>query len=316
MKIKEKLGFVKRAIKNSIFADFYLERSKESIERRILSDLPCLLAKQRFETITMFDQRRGVSEDLFEGREVIVSLTTYSKRIQTVFYTIESLLQQTHKANRIILWLAEEEFSEESLPLFIQQQQQRGLEVRFTKDIRSFKKLVPTIAAYPEAIVITVDDDYIYPLTLVERLLRAHKQHPNSVCAICARTLQKKGPNTFGPYEKFPFEQHSKPMESLYFIPEGFGGILYPPHSLHPDVTREDLFMQLTPQADDIWFKAMGLMQGTPVLSLNREGESDMYIIEEGQEISLSRTNLFDEHRNDRQLKAVFDHYQLYDRLD
>ena len=46
----------------------------------------------------------------------------------------------------------------------------------------------------------------------------------------------------------------SNPMGNTSVMPIGGAGILYPPHSLHPDVFDQDLYMRLCPLADDIWF--------------------------------------------------------------
>lgn len=48
----------------------------------------------------------GVSNQSY-GSELIVSLTTYPARIEGIHYVIESLLMQSMKPNRVILWLAE-----------------------------------------------------------------------------------------------------------------------------------------------------------------------------------------------------------------
>lgn len=47
-----------------------------------------------------------------ESTKVIVSLTSYPPRIKTVDQVIRSLLAQTVKPWKIILWLANKEFSE------------------------------------------------------------------------------------------------------------------------------------------------------------------------------------------------------------
>ena len=51
------------------------------------------------------------------SQKVIVSLTSYPKRINTVWITIETLLRQSFKPDKIILWLATDQFDGiESLP--------------------------------------------------------------------------------------------------------------------------------------------------------------------------------------------------------
>ena len=48
--------------------------------------------------------------------KIIVSLTTYNKRINTVFLTIESIFEQTVKPDKIVLWLDKNEFSIDTIP--------------------------------------------------------------------------------------------------------------------------------------------------------------------------------------------------------
>ena len=47
----------------------------------------------------------GIVDTKYCDHEIIVSLTTYGKRFYDVAITIESIMEQTMKANRIILWI-------------------------------------------------------------------------------------------------------------------------------------------------------------------------------------------------------------------
>ena len=50
----------------------------------------------------LYSQASGVTNEKYCDHDIIVSLTTYSKRIYDVHLTIESIMEQTMKANRII----------------------------------------------------------------------------------------------------------------------------------------------------------------------------------------------------------------------
>ena len=52
----------------------------------------------------------GIGNDIPEN--ITISLTSFGSRIETVYLTIESLMQQSLKADRIVLCLAKDEFSE------------------------------------------------------------------------------------------------------------------------------------------------------------------------------------------------------------
>ena len=49
----------------------------------------------------------------------------------------------------------------------------------------------------------------------------------------------------------------------------GVGAILYWPGCFHADIQKEELFMELAPTADDLWFKAMTALNNIPSNCLN-----------------------------------------------
>ena len=98
------------------------------------------------------------------NKKIIVSLTSYPARIDVVNTTIESILNQSLKANRIILWLAPEQFpnKEKDLPDKLIKLKKYGLIIDWYHDIGSYKKLIPTLKLYPNDIIVTADDDVLY----------------------------------------------------------------------------------------------------------------------------------------------------------
>lgn len=77
-----------------------------------------------------------------QGEKMVVSLTTFPLRIGKVYLTIQSILRQSRPADRVLLWLSKEEFPEEAqLPENLLRLKERGLDIRFCDNIRSFKKV-------------------------------------------------------------------------------------------------------------------------------------------------------------------------------
>ena len=289
------------------FPDAYRRRRQRQKEYRELKD--------RLRRSALQSTRIGISEELVSDKPIIVSLTTHGKRIDTVYLTIESLLQQTLQPNRIVLYIGETEFqSVQQLPIELQKQTERGLTIRFVRDQRSYTKLLPALKDYPEACIITVDDDLYYPTYLVEQLVRAHQSHPDAICCRAALTLSFTTEHQLKPFSSFDYEIPSyEDLISPNYLPEGFNGVLYPPHSLPVEVFNESQFMRLSPSADDLWFKAMSLLAGTPILRLHNPIDlwHDIYKEESVQDIALSNENV-DNGKNDVQLRALFNHYNLY----
>lgn len=257
----------------------------------------------------------GVTDTQYGDHDIIVSLTTYGKRIYEVAVTIESIMEQTMKANRIILWI-DYNFRDKPLPMNLKILQKRGLEIEYCKDIRSYTKLIPSLRKYPDAAIITIDDDLIYNYDVLEHLIVAYQQDPQYIyCHRMHRIILDKKGNIL-PYFSWEWESKNKTASHLNF-PTGVGSVLYPPHCLAPEVTDEKTFLNICKYADDIWFKAMALKVGTKsklVYSSNPYG-NDYLINENVQDIGLININ-GGNNLNDTQLKAVFEKYNLYRLLN
>lgn len=258
----------------------------------------------------------GVTEQVICDHEVIVSLTTYGKRIREVAFTIESIMQGSVLPNRIILWL-EDGLQNCELPKLLQNQQKRGLEIRFCKDIKSYKKIIPTLLRYPDACIITVDDDVLYDYDMVESLVTSYKNNSMCIHTCRARDFVFDSHHKLMSYVKWPLS-HNGNKASYHLMQTGVGGVLYPPKSLHPDVFKEDIFMELSPYGDDIWLYVMAVRNGYPILKVDTKTSlgCDYLENEEVQDTALYNQN-GDKSicRNDIQIKALFEKYNMHQYL-
>ncbi|MDO5706252.1 MAG: glycosyltransferase family 2 protein [Paracoccus sp. (in: a-proteobacteria)] len=180
---------------------------------------------------------------------LIVSLTSYPRRFPTLHLTLRAILTQTLRPDAVILWLAEGD--DDVLPDAVRDLTAVGLEIATCPDWRSFKKLVPTLQSHPDAYVITADDDVYYPPDWIEGLVHAAFQGMPVACYRAHRVaLDSKGhPLPYGNWQRNIDRPERGP---LVFI-TGVSGVIYAPHTLHPDVCRDDLFTRLCPTADDVW---------------------------------------------------------------
>lgn len=234
-----------------------------------------------------------------QGR-VIVSLTSFPARINQVWLVIETILRQTQKPDKIILWLSKEQFNGlHSLPANLLRLQKRGLEIRMCNDdLRSHKKYYYALTEFPHDTIITVDDDIFYNSTILEYLLNMSKLFPFAICANRALRIKYQGRN-IAPY--ISWESIIKEQEpNLETFPIGIGGVLYPPKSMHQDVFRLDILKEKCFMADDIWLNIMGRLNGSlsaktdyhpvflPIMNINNktlssinnaEGQNDAQLI-------------------------------------
>jgi hypothetical protein len=193
-----------------------------------------------------------------EQADVIVSLTSYGRRVKEgiVCYSIYSILRQTLQPKRIILWLAEDEWTEDTLPKKVAELKHYGVEIRFCENMRSYKKLIPTLQLLPDGDIITVDDDVLYPSFLVKELYSEHLAHPKDIIAGIAAAPQPNKPYNL-------WQNTPSGTEGVSLFPTGVGGVYYPAHSLKKEMMDYAIAKQFAPLADDVWFWAAGIAQNT-----------------------------------------------------
>lgn len=250
----------------------------------------------------------GISHNSICPYPVIISLTTYGKRIHDVYLTISSIMMQSQKPNRIILWLDKNEFNENNIPDTLKILAQKGLEIRYYHNIKSYKKIIPTLLLAPNSVIITIDDDVIYPIDFIERLTQNFLNDSSYVYYYRGHRILQNTNGDIMPYNQWEYCS-SNTNGGYDFIPTGVGGVLYPPHCFHKDVTNENLFMELAPTADDLWLKVMCIMNGYPSKKVYTRNEySEEYItIPNSQKIALNHENILT--NNDIQLNRIINHY-------
>ncbi len=197
--------------------------------------------------------------------KIIVSLTTFGVRINSVYMAIESLAYQTLKPDKIVLWISETDFNDNNIPITLKRMEKRGLEIKYCKDIGPHTKLIYSLKEYPDDIIITIDDDIIYPVDLVENLYNLHREYPNHICCNVAEKINKRNNGEYLPYREWEIVSKEK-EESELLMPLGVNGVLYPPNSLDKTVLDVELIKKLCPKADDIWFKVMALKKKSSVI--------------------------------------------------
>lgn len=134
--------------------------------------------------------RNEIKEDNYmdiEKELVIVSMTSWSKRLQNVGPVVMSILNGELQPDKIICNLSTDEFpgKENDLPNdLLLLQKYTIFEINWVKEnTKAFKKIIPTIQNYfdkPEAMIISIDDDVIYPKDFIKKFVNTSKQYPEA----------------------------------------------------------------------------------------------------------------------------------------
>lgn len=236
---------------------------------------------------------------------VVVSFTSIPSRMRVVHTTIRGLLDQSVRPERIVLWL--EPHLQGRVPPSVERLVGDRFEVRFRPGRSSHMKLLPALVDFPDHVVVTCDDDHIYPRDWLERLLAEHRRHPGEVVAHECRRILYDARGEPLRYRKWRAEKRGVSHRDTLAL--GYGGVVYPPGALHPDAADESLFMRLAPKADDLWFKAMEDLQGTPVRRSADPPPKPLPVLF-SQRVTLGSTNIWEDGNRDQWIR-ICEHYDL-----
>ena len=117
--------------------------------------------------------------DLINIKEkVIITMTSWKKRIENSNRALEILLKNTYIPNKIILNLAIEEFPKKNKELpknILNLLKFQNFEIFWVeKNNKVFKKLIPTLNRFKDDLIITTDDDVLYPYDFIEKILKLY----------------------------------------------------------------------------------------------------------------------------------------------
>ena len=233
---------------------------------------------------------------------VAVSLTTFPARIEKVWMVIESLLRQSMKPDRILLFLSKEDFplGVKSLPSSLLRLQRCGLEIFFVDgNLRSHKKYYYSFQDIDNDYVITVDDDIIYPYNMIESLWRAHLKYPHMVIARYGKSITFSC-GAINPYSRWE-RVEKNPSAGISF--GSGGGTLFPVRLINEDILKSDIFMRICPYADDLWLLTYVRISGLLIYLLDSKSCSILNL-QIKHDSRLSTLNC-GEDRNDKQMEDI-----------
>ena len=263
-------------------------------------------------------------------QSLVASFTTTRDRLDLVHLAVESMMMQSVRPRSINLYLSDR-IGRDEIPHCLARlctDSPAGLVIHFVPDVGPHTKLIYALQEFPDDCIVTFDDDVIYPSNTVDTLFRAHRMHPRAIVANWAREIPldrrgrpayiKKGrlltPETLVSNLNQK-ARSTRPSHRAFAY--GSGGVLYPPRALDSRVFDVECFRRLCPTEDDIWFKAMAILAGTPVVPTNLGIRLRHHNVRGSQATALRHQNhgaMKD--NNEKQMRAVFAEFGLGSRLN
>lgn len=205
-----------------------------------------------------------------------MSLTSYPDRIETVHKVVRSLFAQKVLPDMILLYLSVEEFPhyERDLPEELLDCCGFDFQIRWVKEnLKSHKKYFYVMGEYPEALVITVDDDIECRNTLVAELLDGHRRFPHAIPAIRCHAIMFDSAGNHLPYNSWAMEvgntcPRTCNRPSMRLFPTSGAGMLLSPGCLPECAFNPESILSASLNADDVWLKVMTVLSGWPTVSL------------------------------------------------
>lgn len=273
---------------------------------------------------------RAMSAELARGSatgairsDIVGSVTTTAGRLGTVGLAMESILLQTVRPALIVLYLSDR-IDPAALPASVTRLACHGVEVRFVEDVGPHTKLVHALRDFPDRSILTFDDDFYYPPYTVEGMLSVAAEAPGAIVGNWVRRLrfapdgrvlrarwgQLVTPKTMAS----EIEPPARPLMIGHdLFAYGTGGVLYPPGCFDKRVFDVAAFKRLCPTEDDVWFKAMSLLKGTPVAAAPLGHTPRHHVIQGSQRVALRHRNYSGvAGATQNQIRAVFAEYDLY----
>ena len=136
--------------------------------------------------------------------------------------------------------------------------QKYGVEYRFDEEhnLMPHKKYFYAMQEFPNAVIVTADDDVVYPTNWLEELYASYKKHPDAISARRVHYIQIKDDELL-PYDQWKDQCRDHTEPSMRLIATGNAGVLYPPHCFDAEAFNIDAIEELCVRTDDLWLKCM-----------------------------------------------------------
>ena len=229
------------------------------------------------------------------NNKVIVSFTTVSSRINYIEPMVNSILNQTVQPDSFELYISDhpslfkngfdQGIPSDKIPQFLLDLSAQGkLQIKYVPNIGPANKLIPALLEnrYTNNVIITVDDDHIYPDYLISLLLHNYHKHNHKYPVALIGTKPNIRRGILLPSRSWHFIKRKDKFSNAFI--HGVGGALYKSSFFHTQIFNTSKLLNLSAKNDDIWFHFMRLAKNIPVLIIPRPFPTPLWTLPQDTE--------------------------------
>ena len=195
---------------------------------------------------------------------IIISLLACAAAGDELYATLQSLLEQSLKADLIILGLPLDHYPNKkaSLPPKLQELEGNKLVIKYIEQYKGYNELLPELSEYQEDIIVTAKSGYKYPKNWLELLYQSYKKE-SALFIHCHEITKIFYCNSQWYFLRDNLFAYSQP--SYLMQPSNKSGCLYPPKSLPSAVFTGEVNDELELDNADLWFWLMALKNNVKI---------------------------------------------------
>ena len=221
--------------------------------KKILLRLDQIYLSEIYYRIKLYLNYRKNKSEVKQVNDVIVSLTSYPEKYKILYLTLISLLSQSIKPHKIILWLYYKDYSK--LPLKILNLENQSFIIKKVYfNLKNYQKLIPCFKNFKQFKIVTADDDIYYPVDWLKSLIDKSYKKNNIVFGHRGHLIIYKYKKIY-PYSTWKDNIFTKKISKMIFL-TGVGGIIYPKNFLNKRNVNKKIFLNIC-EPDDVWFYYM-----------------------------------------------------------
>lgn len=198
---------------------------------------------------------------------VVISLTTTRDRLYLLRFSLISLMEQSLKADRIVVWLSRDAylrdkgFGDFNIESWAKKKLPSGyanrVEFKYCENIGPYRKLIPLLrTSNIEDIIVTADDDILYKKDWLKNLIEKFEETDGCVVACRVRRVSYNILGFLKSYSFWPIVRNASFLDGDFVITFGAGAVVSPAFFKRSDI-NDDSFLDLCPTADDLWYTTL-----------------------------------------------------------